>query len=91
MESKDGVIADKKGMVIFYSVHTNQMDVGSLELKYIQLWTGMNSRYRFDLNDSVLPLMNDLVFNSYSSPPLKIGWLKNQPIGPFSLVITQLR
>ncbi|KQL34384.1 DUF4179 domain-containing protein [Psychrobacillus sp. FJAT-21963] len=52
----DGVIADKKGMVIFYSVHTNQMDVGSLELKYIQLWTGMNSRYRFDLNDSVLPL-----------------------------------
>ena len=52
----DGVIADKKGMVVFYSVRTEDMDVSSLELKYLQLWSGMNMRYSFELMNFVLPL-----------------------------------
>jgi len=52
----DGVIADKKGMAIFYSVSTEDMDVSSLELKYLQLWSGMNSRYGVENMNYVLPL-----------------------------------
>ncbi|QUG40152.1 DUF4179 domain-containing protein [Psychrobacillus sp. INOP01] len=52
----DGVIADKKGMVIFYSVRTEDIDVSSLELKYLQLWSGMNTRYGLELMNYVFPL-----------------------------------
>jgi len=50
------LIADKKGMVVFYSVRTEDMDVSSLELKYLQLWSGMNMRYSFESMNLVLPL-----------------------------------
>ncbi|MFJ7973681.1 DUF4179 domain-containing protein [Psychrobacillus sp. NPDC096389] len=52
----DGVIADKKGMVIFYSVRTKDMDESSLGLKYLRLWSEMNVQYGLDFMDSALPL-----------------------------------
>lgn len=52
----DGVIADKKGMVIFYSVRTEDMDVGSLELTYQRLRSKMNFLYSYEFITSTLPL-----------------------------------
>ncbi|WP_342599972.1 DUF4179 domain-containing protein [Psychrobacillus sp. FSL H8-0483] len=53
----DGVIADNKGMVVFYSVQSKEIDLSSLELKYIQLWSGLHTKYfSFDLGNNSLPL-----------------------------------
>ncbi|MFJ8065793.1 DUF4179 domain-containing protein [Psychrobacillus sp. NPDC096426] len=62
----DGVIADKKGMVVFYSVHSKEMDLSTLELKYLQLSSGMNPRYRLDLSNYVLNLTPKAGANFYS-------------------------
>jgi len=58
----DGVIADNKGMVIFYSVHTKEVDVKSLELKYLQLRSG----YQLHVNGGV-PLKSKQDTNLFSS------------------------
>lgn len=52
----DGVIADNKGMVIFYSVRTEDMDVSSLELKHLRLWSRTNIKFSFEIINSTLPL-----------------------------------
>lgn len=62
----DGVIADKKGMVVFYSVHSKEVDLSTLELKYLQLSSGMNPRYRFGLGDYGLNLTPKEGTNFYS-------------------------
>lgn len=56
----DGVIADNKGMVIFYSVRTEDMDVSSLELKHLRLWSKANIKYSFEVMNSTLPLTPNL-------------------------------
>ncbi|TQR20344.1 DUF4179 domain-containing protein [Psychrobacillus vulpis] len=48
----DGIIADKKGMVIFYSVHSKEVDLSTLEIKYLELSSGMTPRYRFGLGNN---------------------------------------
>lgn len=62
----DGVIADNKGMVIFYSVRTEDMDVSSLELKHLRLWSRTNIKFSFEIMNSTLPLTpnsSDKVFS----------------------------
>lgn len=62
----DGVIADKKGMVVFYSVHSKEVDLSTLELKYLQLLSGMNTRYRFGLGNYGMNLTPKEGTNFYS-------------------------
>uniref|UniRef100_UPI001CCD3DAF hypothetical protein n=1 Tax=Escherichia coli TaxID=562 RepID=UPI001CCD3DAF len=52
----DGVIADKKGMVIFYSVRTEDKDISSLELTYQRLRSKMNFIYSYEFMTSTFPL-----------------------------------
>ncbi|QFF97721.1 DUF4179 domain-containing protein [Psychrobacillus glaciei] len=63
----DGVIADKKGMIIFYSVKTEEVDVNSLGLKYLALWSknyGEGERWEFIKSAPPLTPNQDSHFNS---------------------------
>ncbi|WP_391119565.1 DUF4179 domain-containing protein [Psychrobacillus sp. L3] len=62
----DGVIADDKGIVIFYSVHSKEVDLNSIELKYLQLWSGINGGERWEFINSVLPLTPNQAPDFYS-------------------------
>ncbi|WP_313894087.1 DUF4179 domain-containing protein [Psychrobacillus sp.] len=52
----DGVIADRKGIIVFYSVHSEEVDLSSLYLKYYELWSGMQPQYRVKINRTIMPL-----------------------------------
>ncbi|MFF2753184.1 DUF4179 domain-containing protein [Psychrobacillus sp. NPDC058041] len=63
----DGVIADDTGIVIFYSVRSKEVDLSSLELKYLQLSSGINPRYIVNLNNYILNLVPKEGTDFYSS------------------------
>lgn len=62
----DGVIADNTGLVIFYSVLTEEVDVNSLKLKSLQLWSGVNRMVSWEFSDSGLPSTSKKDSNFYS-------------------------
>lgn len=63
----DGVIADKKGMIVFYSVESKETELSSLELKYVQLWSGLHTQYySFDLGNYSFPLITKENSNVFS-------------------------
>lgn len=63
----DGVIADKKGMVVFYSVHSKKVDLNTLELKYLKFSSGMSPRYQVNLNNYIWKLTPKEGTNFYSA------------------------
>ena len=62
----EGVIADDKGIVIFYSVHSEEVEINTLKLKTIQLWSGIDPIVSWGFTNSVLPLKQNPESNFYS-------------------------
>lgn len=96
----DGVIADKKGMVVFYSVHSKKVDLNTLELKYLQFSSGMTPRYQVNLNDYIWKLTPKEGTNFYSGtqtmekvkfshdPSWKVGIKNGDKIEHFKIPFT---
>ncbi|MEK3979129.1 DUF4179 domain-containing protein [Psychrobacillus sp. FSL K6-2836] len=64
----DGVLADNNGLVVFYSVQSKEIDISKLELKYIQLWSGLHTtNYSFDLGSHSIPLAPEENTDIYST------------------------